>query len=308
MSNLNAMLAAPGGSGAVRKGKGDEESAAASSSGEPAAESEASEPAPAITHAKRARVARKKPTKAADLQKAHLTTTFVEVKAEEAPKAQKITVVTTAQPKDSPKGGKTEPAAASSSSSSPAVVEPEVSLLAAAIDLPAAVVSEPPAQLDPTAKAAWSAAALYGQFDEPDFDESKGDDYRMLTAAGSTLLKHGASGKPHERVVFVTASLVLYYLEPSKRNKPDPKASINLSLFSIPKVTVVKGKTTANFKRSTAAKVDDARCFSIIAKERELDLECKSVDERDAWFAAIKYLLHIAQQKREAALLTSAMG
>jgi hypothetical protein len=140
------------------------------------------------------------------------------------------------------------------------------------------------------------------------FDESKGDDYRMLTAAGAEFLKHGAKGSPHTRLVFVTSALLLLWVEPGKRKggKPDLKQSINLMLASVPKIAVVKGKTTPALQR--AKNVDADRCLSIInARERNLDLEAKSKEERDQWHAALSYLLNEAQLAREKALLCSSL-
>lgn len=184
-------------------------------------------------------------------------------------------------------------------------------LIAAAAPAAPATQAATPLALDATQRAAWSAAALYGEFVEPEFDEAKADEYKLLTAAGAEFLKHGKSGKPHSRLVFVSSSLVLFFLESSaKRSKPDLKQSINLALATIPKINVVKGKTTPNFtKNAAAAKADENLCFSIVgARERNLDLEAKSVAERDAWFAALKYLLHEAQLAREKALVYGAMG
>jgi hypothetical protein len=153
-------------------------------------------------------------------------------------------------------------------------------------------------------------AALYGDYEAPAFDESKADDYRMLTAAGAEFLKHGEKGKPHPRLVYVTSALLLLWVEPGKKSKgkPDLKQSINLSLATVPKIAVVKGKTTENLKRATKSNPD--HCLSIInARERSaLDLEAKTVEDRDAWHAAISFLLHEAQLARERALVYGAMG
>ena len=145
---------------------------------------------------------------------------------------------------------------------------------------------------------------------EPDFDEGKAEEYRLLTTAGAEFVKHSKSGKPQPRLVFVTPALVLYWVESAaKRAKADPKACINLALAFIPKINVVKGKGQPNFQRATAAKVPDQLCLSITGpKERNIDLECKTQEQRDAWFAAIKFLLHEAQIAREKTLVYGAMG
>jgi len=152
-------------------------------------------------------------------------------------------------------------------------------------------------------------ASLYGAYEPPAFDETKADDYRMLTAAGAEFLKHGAKGSPHARLVYVTRDLLLVWCEPGKRkgNKPDPKACINLARASVPKIAVVKGKTTPNLQRAKQA--DPDKCLSIVnARERVLDIEAKSKEERDHWHQALSFLLHEAQLAREKALLCSSLG
>ena len=154
-------------------------------------------------------------------------------------------------------------------------------------------------------------AALYGAYEPPAFDETKGDDYRMLAAAGAEFLKHGEKGKPHARLVYVTSKLLLLWTEPGKRKaqgKPDLKQSINLARATVPRIAVVKGKTTDNLKRDK--KADPAHCLSVInARERpSLDLQAKSEQERDQWHAALSFLLHEAQIQRENALMYGALG
>jgi hypothetical protein len=53
---------------------------------------------------------------------------------------------------------------------------------------------------------------------------------------------------------------------------------------------VVPGHTTKIFKRS--GKPENAHLgFSIVSKDRTLDLDCKSEEDRDRWVAAFRYLV-----------------
>jgi len=165
------------------------------------------------------------------------------------------------------------------------------------------------------------AAALYGAYEPPAFDENKADEYRAVAAAGCEFLKHGKSGKPHSRLIFVTPSLHLYFVDPKDKSKldkgnykPDPKNGLDLNLVSKPKMKVLKGKTTSNFQRSTAKNVEEDVCLSItgarnqLGEKRDLDLQAKNKEERDLWHETISFMLHEAQLKREQALLTGALA
>ena len=52
--------------------------------------------------------------------------------------------------------------------------------------------------------------------------------------------------------------------------------------------SVAKGKTTEVFQRSVAKQAPEDQCFSIITKDRTLDLLCGSKSERDLWVDALR--------------------
>jgi len=130
--------------------------------------------------------------------------------------------------------------------------------------------------------------------DEKDKDQDKAKErpdvayqHQELLTAGAQLIKHGKSGKPHAKIVALYNGM-LFYGDVDKKNPkqlPIPKPESSLQAGAIR--AVVKGKEEADFKRSAAKNVPEDVCFSVLGKERVLNLECASKAERDMWVDAV---------------------
>jgi hypothetical protein len=108
---------------------------------------------------------------------------------------------------------------------------------------------------------------------------------RDLLDRGGVLIKHGRTGKPHPRLVFLSGSS-LYWSEPEARVASDKRA---LPLMGVE--AVLEGKLTDVLKRTTAAGADAECCFSLRDKARTLDLQAKDRAERDQWVAALRLVM-----------------
>ena len=106
-----------------------------------------------------------------------------------------------------------------------------------------------------------------------------------LLRAGGTFVKHGRSGKPKEKHVFVNDKGYFFWSNTSE--KTGTFASVNLQEA----IQVNAGKNTDVFARKNAQSAPSEHCFSIIVKGRTVDLQADNVDTRDIWVEALRYAI-----------------
>ena len=111
------------------------------------------------------------------------------------------------------------------------------------------------------------------------------------------FVKHGRMGNPHRRIVF---------LSPDQSSLCWRKAAGSdlqrVSLVADPdsdqEVTIVAGATTAVFRRTGVPGMDHC-CFSIVTRERSLDLQTSSEEERDNWVLHLTSILAFHSHRRK---------
>jgi hypothetical protein len=107
---------------------------------------------------------------------------------------------------------------------------------------------------------------------------------------GTDLTKHGHSGKPHSTYVFMEKGMI-FYCKPGKRETTGE----SLSLAKLKKIH--KGKVSDVMKRSTANRLDEGVCLTLVGAERELNLQFDSVAERDAFAEAVRVAFQTLTKK-----------
>lgn len=98
---------------------------------------------------------------------------------------------------------------------------------------------------------------------------------------GEVFIKHGRRGSPHERNVTLEVTGSDLKFDWSSGSLKAHKSEIQL----------LEGKTTPVLQRDTARKSKDYLCFSIVTKDRSLDLEAKSEQTKQQWVSGINLLL-----------------
>lgn len=115
--------------------------------------------------------------------------------------------------------------------------------------------------------------------------------FRQLCSRGQSMLKHGRSGKPHRRIIKIDALTGLV--------KYSETANCCLNLCQAWKVQ--PGKNTKVFSKVSHKQALPSQCFSIIWKERSLDLQVRDQVSRDGWvhgLTALMEQLQVAQAAR----------
>jgi hypothetical protein len=98
---------------------------------------------------------------------------------------------------------------------------------------------------------------------------------------GEVFLKHGRRGSPHERNVTLEVTGSELKFDWSSGQLKAHKSQL----------TLVEGKATPVFARTTATDSPSERCFSIVTANRSLDLEATSEATKEKWTTGIKLLL-----------------
>jgi hypothetical protein len=107
---------------------------------------------------------------------------------------------------------------------------------------------------------------------------------------GQEVIKHGRSGKPKRKVIHVARARLFWQAAKGSVSsvvKADDKRASYVKLVNV--VTVMLGKTTRVFMRPTAQEVPDDFCFSVVTKDRTLDLVASDVESRDKWVDGIMF-------------------
>jgi len=116
------------------------------------------------------------------------------------------------------------------------------------------------------------------------------NELKRILLKGEVFLKYAKTGQPHNRYVWVTDDFTEIVWRNPKEDIPadEVKKHFRIEVDSI--LEVYPGQKTQVFLKSGRA-FRTAVCFSIIAKDRTLDLECKTSSERDMWVKAFKLLM-----------------
>lgn len=124
---------------------------------------------------------------------------------------------------------------------------------------------------------------------------------------GMTLIKHGRKGWPHQRLVWLDITrteLFLRWAKPSKQGiETTDGEEMNIGDIKL----VLKGAETEVLKRS-GKKGKEGLYFSLVARDRGLDLECASSQERDALFTQFKRIITSPQLLQEGLLYAVESG
>lgn len=114
---------------------------------------------------------------------------------------------------------------------------------------------------------------------------------------GGTFLKFGRAGDPHERTVWLSDDaeqihwgewIPLSEKEKERGKFPQRKSGGYLKVKNLLKVVI--GCTTPVFERQRQ-QASPSKCFSIVAKDRTLDLQSDSTENRDDWVLAFRSLV-----------------
>lgn len=122
--------------------------------------------------------------------------------------------------------------------------------------------------------------------------------HRQLLTHGGVFLKHGRSGAPHPRCVWVDPDLrTVQWRDPEQAR---PAGEVLVSSIT----QVLSGRHTPVFKRNKGRTGRDGACLSLVAADRTLDLEVEILGEalesgcspeeeraRDEWVAAFRWLV-----------------
>jgi hypothetical protein len=217
-----------------------------------------------------------------------------------------------AQQPDSIVDGLASPASSSSSSSSPSPAES--SFVEQCPSSPAEPVSLASIEADNALSAATSPqpntpVALQGDADSESsrLAQNREKEYeaklimqlsedvtsKLVLNRGATFIKHGRSGDPHNRFVWVSSDF--------KRIHWGDADTRNSKFMRFEDVTDVQaGKNTAVFQRSYGAKfssIPESMCFSVVSGARTLDLQADSVERRNFWVQNLFVLFDIERRK-----------
>jgi len=116
-------------------------------------------------------------------------------------------------------------------------------------------------------------------------------DVRNLLNAGALMIKHSKTAPPRKKHVYVDLEFKKIIWKDPKEKGLNPKNVMKVGLIK----QVEKGLATAPLQRTTLiggkhlAKEDCS--FACIGRERSIDLECQSHEEREKWVHAIEVLL-----------------
>ena len=113
---------------------------------------------------------------------------------------------------------------------------------------------------------------------------SKALEFEASFKAGITLKKHGRSGKPKAKRIYLTDDSLQVCWGKSTRTQ--------LRCLHTDEIRSVEpGKHTEVLLRKDVRDVQDDVCFSLVADDRTLDLQCDSVSQRDALVEGFSALL-----------------
>lgn len=140
------------------------------------------------------------------------------------------------------------------------------------------------------------------------------DDYKRLLCTGGVFLKHGRRGRPHARLVWVDSMLreVRWRAVGDVVAASSAAAGTGGGRMLVSDIdSVLAGQMTDVFKRKKGAPRREAASFSLLGRDRSLDLEVvwpgaatsngcstREIQARDVWVEAFRFLVARARERR----------
>eukprot|EP00792_Barthelona_sp_PAP020_P004733 TRINITY_DN2316_c0_g1_i1.p1 TRINITY_DN2316_c0_g1~~TRINITY_DN2316_c0_g1_i1.p1 ORF type:complete len:696 (+),score=221.36 TRINITY_DN2316_c0_g1_i1:59-2146(+) len=132
------------------------------------------------------------------------------------------------------------------------------------------------------------------QLEEQKFVAEVEQKIKEMLIEGAVFLKHGHRGAPKRRHIWMSSALDLVQW----RDPGSSKEKVKSHLFWSDIFEVRLGQTTEVFERQSGEPGKERSSFSLIGRERTLDLECENPAMANNWFKAFKWLLDQRQKER----------
>ncbi|CAD8101414.1 unnamed protein product [Paramecium sonneborni] len=116
-------------------------------------------------------------------------------------------------------------------------------------------------------------------------------DTHKYVKAGEIFVKHHKFGAEKIRLIYILDGM-LYWTKPDDLSKLKPKGKINLEDILQIENGLKKAKKLKDFDRSI-------NCFSIITKERTLELEASNIQIKNLWTNIINNILKKQQTPQQ---------
>jgi len=114
---------------------------------------------------------------------------------------------------------------------------------------------------------------------------------------GEILIKHGRKGKPKQRWINCGRGK-LFWSEPTTYgHPPEEETDQCIQLWKVSQL--LPGKQTEILKRAVAQPLADEVCFSLVTKERTVDFQCQSAEQREQWIKALRFAIAKTKQTKE---------
>lgn len=123
---------------------------------------------------------------------------------------------------------------------------------------------------------------------DDDMDNEQHNAFETKLREGIQLIKHGRRGNPHPRVIFADMKLERVYWQ--KLGTKELKGNVDQSIVLKDVTSVVTGRNTEVLKRS-GVNSKFYHYVSLIAGDRTLDIEAKSVDEAKSLIRGFQHLI-----------------
>jgi len=124
---------------------------------------------------------------------------------------------------------------------------------------------------------------------------------RNLLNAGCLMIKHSNTAQPRKKHVYVDHELKRLIWKDPHDKKIEEKNTMKVGMIK----SIEKGNCTPQLQRVTLIGKKplskDECSFAIFGRQRTVDLECTSTEERDKWVHALEVLVEFTRGKKVAA-------
>jgi hypothetical protein len=118
---------------------------------------------------------------------------------------------------------------------------------------------------------------------------------------GGRLTKHGRKGKPKLRWINCGRGKLFWAGPNSLGTSPDSETDQCVRLVQVQKV--LEGKRTEIFRRQAAHNINETCCFSLVLRDRTLDLEAENQALRNQWMKAIRFMVAVVKTASQRAVM-----
>eukprot|EP00792_Barthelona_sp_PAP020_P004734 TRINITY_DN2316_c0_g2_i1.p1 TRINITY_DN2316_c0_g2~~TRINITY_DN2316_c0_g2_i1.p1 ORF type:complete len:706 (+),score=200.91 TRINITY_DN2316_c0_g2_i1:50-2167(+) len=132
------------------------------------------------------------------------------------------------------------------------------------------------------------------QLEEQKYIAEQEQKIKNLLIEGGVFLKHGHRGSPKKRLVWMSNSLDLIQWRDANSSNTQAKGHIFWSDID----EIRKGQTTKIFERQSGEPGREMSCFSLVGRDRTLDLECENPAMMNEWVGAFQWLINQRQRER----------